>query len=181
MSKEDELKPLNKREQVFVNEYLKNFNATEAYLKIHPNSKRESAWVSASRMLSSDKVKAHVEQRLKEIHMSADEALKLRADIARGDITEFLDSQGLIDIDKMRENGKGRLVKKIKQRTITKIGKTNKDEDTEIHDVEIELYPADSAQQDILKVHEKIKDNPITVNMNWKDFIENANAKSSDK
>jgi len=89
--------------------------------------------------------------------MGADEALKLQADIARGDITQFFTPIGNLDFDKLMESGNGRLVKKIKQRTITKIGKTEKDEDTEILETELELYPADAAQERILKMHGKIK------------------------
>ena len=85
--------------------------------------------------------------------MSADEALKLTADIARGDVTEFITSFGALDIDALRKSGKGRLIKKIKQRTITKIGKNETDGDTEVHDTEIEFYDAQAAQCDILKVH----------------------------
>ena len=151
----DELKPLNKAQQVFVSEYLKLFNATEAYLVAYPKSKRDSARANAARLIAEDSVKAEIEARLKEIHMSADEALKLMADIARGDITEFITPLGNLDIDLLKASGKGRLVKKIKQKTVTKIGKGKEDEDTEVLDTEIELYPADAALDKILKIHGK--------------------------
>jgi hypothetical protein len=90
--------------------------------------------------------------------MSADEALKLTADIARGDVTEFITGFGNIDIDAVRKSGKGRLIKKIKQKTVTKIGKGESDEDTEVLDTEIELYDAQAALRDILKIHGKFTD-----------------------
>ena len=154
----DELKPLNKAQQVFVSEYLKLFNATEAYLVAYPKSKRDSARANAARLIAEDNVKAEIEARLKEIHMSADEALKLMADIARGDITEFITPLGNLDIDLLKTSGKGRLVKKIKQKTVTKIGKGKEDEDTEILETEIELYPADAALDRVLRVHKKYTD-----------------------
>lgn len=154
----DELKPLNKAQQVFVSEYLKCFNGTEAYSIAYPKSKRDSARRSASELLTNPDIKAEIEARLAEVHMGADEALKLMADIARGDITEFITPLGNLDIDLLKKSGKGRLVKKIKQKTVTKIGKGESDEDTEVLDTEIELYPADSALRDILKIHGKFTD-----------------------
>lgn len=154
------LNPLSRKHQKFVNEYLLCFNGTDAYTKTYPKSSRDSARTTASELLAKPNIQAEIKSRLAEVHMSADEALKLRADIARGDITDLLTSLGTVDISLIKEKGLGRLIKKIKQRTITKIGKGDKDDDTEIHEIEIETYPADSAQQDILKIHEKLKDTP---------------------
>jgi len=38
---------------------------------------------------------------------------------------------------------------------VTKIGKGDTDDDTEIHDVEIELYDAQAAAEKILRIHGK--------------------------
>ena len=151
-------KPLNKAQQVFVSEYLKLFNATEAYLVAYPKSKRDSARANAARLIAEDSVKAEIEARLAEIHMSADEALKLMADIARGDIGDVIDNFGSVDMVEARKKGKTKLIKRLKQRTITKIGKNKSDPDEEIHETEVEFYPADSAIRDILKIHGKYKD-----------------------
>lgn len=160
-----ELKPLSTKHALFVDEYLKCLNATQAYLVAYPKAKKESARAAASALLTNLNVKTEIENRVKASHMSADEALRLQAEIARGDITEFITGYGNIDLDKLRDSGKGRLVKKIRTRTITKIGKTDKDEDTEIVDTELELYPADAAQERILRMHGKIKD-PSTLVFN---------------
>lgn len=153
-----ELKPLNRPQQVFVTEYLKLFNATEAYTRAYPKAKRDSARANASELLTKPNIKAEIAARLAEHHMTADEALQRLADMARGDITEFITPMGAFDIEAMKAAGKGHLIKKIKQKTVTKIGKGESDEDTEIHDTEIELYPADAALRDILKMHGKYKD-----------------------
>lgn len=158
MTEEKPLKPLNKAQQVFVSEYLKCFNGTEAYSRAYPKAKRDSARANAAELLAKPSIKAEVTDRLAEIHMGADEALKLTADIARGDITEFITPYGNLDIDLLKKSGKGRLVKKIKQKTVTKIGKGERDEDTEVLETELELYSAQEAIRDVLKVHEKIKD-----------------------
>ena len=178
---DEQPKKLTKAQEVFIDEYLKCFNGTEAYSKAYPKAKRESARRSASDLLTIPDIKAEIQSRLAEIHMSADEALKLTADIARGDVTEFITPFGNIDIDLLRKSGKGRLIKKIKQKTVTKIGKGDTDQDTEVLETEIELYPADAALDKILKVHKKYSDAAqVNLNMSWKEFVD-ANRATSDK
>lgn len=152
----EESKPLNKKHQRFVDEYLKCFNATQAYLRVYPNSTRDAARANAARLLATDNIKAEVQGRLDEAHMSADEALKLLADIGRGDIGELLDNNGLLDIRLAKSSGKTKLLRKIKQKTITRIGKKEDDDDMEITEIEFEMYPADSAIERVLKVHGKL-------------------------
>jgi len=52
---------------------------------------------------------------------------------------------------------------------VTKIGKTDTDQDTETHDLEIELYSAQDALNTILKVGGKLKDSEITINVKLTD------------
>ena len=154
----EEKPKLTKANEVFISEYLKCFNGTEAYCIAYPKSKRESARRSASDLLTNPDIKAEITRRLDEVHMSADEALKLLSDIARGDVGEIIDNFGSVDLLEARSKGKTKLIKKIKQRTITKIGKNKSDPDEEIHETEVELYPADAAIRDVLKIHGKYKD-----------------------
>lgn len=147
----DESPKLTKKQEVFISEYLSCFNGAEAARRAGYSENR--ARITASELLADSNISEQIKARLAEVHMSADEALKLTADIARGDVSQYINTFGGIDIDKIRHNG--RLVKKIRTRTITKIGKTDTDEDTEITDTEIELYPADTAIYNILKVHGK--------------------------
>lgn len=174
----DEVKPLTKKQEIFVNEYLQCFNGAEAARRAGYSEK--NARDTASDLLANPDISRHIQSRLNEVHMSADEALKLTADIARGDVTEFITGFGNIDIDAVRKSGKGRLIKKIKQKTVTKIGKGESDEDVEILETEIELYPADAALDKVLKVHKKYSDAPtVNINMSWKEFVESANRSAS--
>lgn len=158
-------KKLTKAQEVFIDEYLVLLNATEAYCRAYPKAKRTSAGANGHELLKITEIRAEIERRFAERHMSSNEALALQADIARGHIGAFLTPLGQIDVDKARE-AEGRIVKKIKQRTITKIGKGAKDDDTEIHETEIELYPADVAQERILRIAGKIPtDLTIKVNL----------------
>lgn len=150
---------LTKANEVFINEYLTCFNGTEAYSRAYPKANRNSARANASNLLANPNIKSEIERRLAEVHMSADEALKLLSDIARGDIGDFINNFGGVDLVKAREAGKTRLIKKVKTRTIT-----SEKEEKEIVEEEIELYPADAALRDVLKIHGKFKEN-LNVNL----------------
>lgn len=151
----EELKPLSKKHERVLDEYLVCFNQTAAYRKVYPKTTYDSARSLSSNLFADLNFSAHLKARLDEAHMSADEALKLTADIARGDIGDLLDDNGLLDIRLAKLQGKTRLLRKIKQKTITRIGKKEDDDDVEITEIEFEMYPADTAQERILKLHGK--------------------------
>jgi phage terminase small subunit len=151
-------KPLSKKHQRFINEYLKRWNGTRAYMVVYPKATEETARANASDLLSKTNISAAIAERIKESQMSADEAMEILAAHARGDIGQFSDRLGQLDLQAAKELGLSRLIKKFKQRTVTKIGKSDTDDDTEIHDVEIELYDAQSAAEKILKIHGKFVD-----------------------
>jgi hypothetical protein len=151
-------KPLSKKHQRFVNEYLKRWNGTRAYMAVYPKAQYESALRSASELLTKPDIAAVIAERIKESQMSADEAMEILAAHARGDMGQFANGLGGLDFDAAKEAGLTRLVKKYKQRTTTKIGKGANDDDTETHDLEIELYDAQAAAEKILKIHGKFVD-----------------------
>lgn len=101
--------------------------------------------------------------------MSADEALKLLADMGRGDIGEVVDNNGLLDIRLAREKGMTKLLRKIKQKTVTRIGKSDDDDDVEIVETEFEMYSAKDAIDTILKAGGKLKDTDLTINVKLTD------------
>jgi hypothetical protein len=165
----DELKPLSKKHKQVQDMYLSCFNQTAAYMSVYPKATYESARTSAAALFAIPNFSAHLEARLAQAHMSADEAIKRLSDMARGDIGQFMDRLGSLDIQAARDAGLTPLIKKIKQRTITKIGKKDDDDDTEIHDLEIELYSAKDAIDTILKVGGKLKDSEFTINVRLTD------------
>lgn len=156
MTEQENETKLTRKQQVFIDEYLKSFNATKAAKLAGYSEKTASAmgWEN----LRKPEIQQEIQARLDEVHMSADEALKLTADIARGDIGELLDNNGLLDIRTAKSNGMTKLLRKIKQKTVTRIGKTDDDDDVEVTEIEFEMYPADSALEKILKVHGKFTD-----------------------
>lgn len=93
------------------------------------------------------------------VQMSADEALQLNADIARGDIGQVMDVSSVgfnLDMEKAQKLGLTKLIKRVKQKTTTYIAKKESEEDREVTDLEIELYPADAAIERVLKVHGRL-------------------------
>ena len=145
------------KQKAFIAEYLKDFNATQA--AIRAGYSKHTARSQGQRLLTNVDISNEIRAILAEKQMSADEALLLTANIARGDMADFMDESTLmLDLRKAKEMGKTRLIKKIKQRTVTKLGKNDNDDDVEIHDLEIELYPADAAQDKILRVTGQYKD-----------------------
>ena len=148
-------KPLPKRHQAFIDEYLKCFNATRAYLKVYPKSTYDAARANSSRLITQDNIKEQIAGRMDALHMSADEALKLLADQARGDICDVLNEFGGFDITTAKGGGKTKLIKRLRTTTTTINGK---EEDKEIHTEEVELYDAQAALRDILKIHGKFID-----------------------
>lgn len=161
MTEEAQPRKLNKAQEVFISEYIQCFNATEAYSRAYPKAKRTTAGTNGHELLKNTEIAARIQARLAEVHMSADEALKLTADIARGDIAQLMDITsmgGVVDLKTAQERGLTKLIKKIKQKTTIRNAKTAEGEDSETHEIELELYDAQAALRDILKVNEKLSD-----------------------
>ena len=151
-----EAKQLTRKQQAFIDAYLVCFNGAEAARRAGYSAK--TARQTASDLLAESYISEQIDARLSEVHMSADEALKLTADIARGDVASLMEITsvgGNLDLKKAQELGLTKLIKKFKQRTTTRMSKTDEGEDTETHDIEIELYNAQDALRDILKIHGK--------------------------
>lgn len=82
----DEAPKLTRKQQVFIDEYLQCFNASEAARRAGYTSK---ANVIGSQLLANPSISAEVQVRLAEIHMSADEALARETEIGRVGIGFF--------------------------------------------------------------------------------------------
>ncbi len=87
-------KKLTENQKLFIDEYLKDRNATRAYKAAYPNVKKDtSAWVNASKLLSNTKVQEIIDVRLQKIHD--------RANIQAEDIRRELAKIGFLDIRKI--------------------------------------------------------------------------------
>lgn len=140
------------RQRVFIEEYLKCWNATKAALAAGYSPK--TARVIGSENLTKPAILAEIQDRINEKQMSADEVLTRLASHARGDMGDFLDIGSMafsVDLDKAKEKGLTHLIKKVKMRTTTTLSKDGVE--TETSDIEIELYDAQSALDKIGRHH----------------------------
>lgn len=83
---------MNRKQQNFCDEYLKDFNGTRAYMVAYPDVKDENvAKSNASRLLTNANVKQYIDEHSKAIHNSkicdVEEIRQLLSEIARGDET----------------------------------------------------------------------------------------------
>ena len=143
---------MTNRQRAFIAEYLKDFNATRAAIAVGYSPK--AARAVSSRLLTYANIQAEIKARIAEKQMSADEALQKIADIARGDMGDFLDIGSMafqVDLDKAQEKGLTHLIKKVRMRTTTTLAATGVE--TETSDIEIELYDKLSALVSIGKHH----------------------------
>lgn len=152
------MKDLTPKQQRFRDEYCVDFNGTQA--AIRAGYSKNTAAEQASRLLRNVNMQEAIKNRLDELAMPAEEALKRLGDIAGGSVEHFVaadeDGQVYINLgtDDARANYK--LLKKVKQtKTITR--GDNGYEREEIK-TEFELYNAQTALVDLLKVHGKFVD-----------------------
>ena len=133
-------KKLTAKQQIWIDEYLKTWNATEAARRANYSIPRQQG----SENLSKPALKAEIQRRLEESAMSADEALYRLGEIARGNLEDyfvFIDGvkQPYIDVQKAKENGKLNTLKKFRRDSDGKI--------------DIELHDPQAAIDKILKAH----------------------------
>jgi phage terminase small subunit len=91
----DEVKTLTNKQKVFVNEYLKDLNATRAYKTAYKNIKsEETAATNGSKLLRNTKVAQEIQKRMderaKRTEITQDKVLKEIARLAFTDITSIV-------------------------------------------------------------------------------------------
>jgi phage terminase small subunit len=163
-------KTLTKKQELFVDAYLRYFNATEAARRAGYKN-NDLLHTNANKLLQNTTVKEAIDIRLEAVKMGADEVLKRLADIARGDIADFLDITSMgssVDMAAAQAAGKTNLIRKIKQKTTTYLAKGVSGEDREVHETELELYSAKEALELIGKHHKLFnelgsKNNPVHI------------------
>ena len=102
---------LTDKQRAFVEEYLKDFNATQA--AIRAKYSEESARQIGSENLSKPYIAELIRQRIEETAMSADEVLIRLAEQARGIPAQYISTKGTVKIAQLVRDGKTHLIKKI--------------------------------------------------------------------
>lgn len=173
----DDLKPLSINHQAVQDEYFQCWEKTESYKRIYAKASHNAARTSAARLFADANFQAHLQQRLTENHMGADEVLRRLADIARGDIADLMEFTTLgstISLTNTDAEGtltpkpQTKIIRKIRQKTTTYLAKSESGEDREVHETELELYSAKEALELIGKHHKLFnepgtKENPLHI------------------
>lgn len=133
---------------LFIEEYLRTFNRTQA--AIAAGYSPRTAYSYGAELLKKPEIAEAISQRLSESAMTADETMMRLAAHARGDIDDFLDDAGRFDIGKARKAQKTGLIKRLKIKETKRLI-----DETEIvtQEVDFELYDAQAALQLIGKNH----------------------------
>lgn len=175
---------LTNKQAAFLSEYLIDFNATQAAIRAGYSSR--SATQIGQRLLLKDDISAEIKRFLAEKTMKSEEILQELADIARGDMGDFLDISSMtwqVDLAKAKELGLTKLIKKVKQRTnITQRKDGDEEENTQI---EIELADKLRALELLAKMSGMLSDKteitgknggPVTVKVVWEDAAGHTNS-----
>lgn len=154
---------LTGKQQAFINAYLSTarFNATEAARLAGYEGTDESLAQIGYENLRKLEIATVIRERLNESAMSANEVLDRLSQIARGEVTDFLDEDGKFDLKTARKLRKQGLLKKIKSKRTSKqvdcITDNDQRETLETaliqEEVEFELYSAHDALRDLGKFH----------------------------
>ena len=156
---------LTNKEKAFCKRYVQDFNATQTCIDMGYSER--SARSIGSEILTKPDIKAEIARLVDEKIMKPDEINMRLADIARGDIKDLMDittTGHTINLMTTDENGnkiirpQTKLIRKIKSKVTTHIGKKETDEDVEIIETELELYPADGALEFLAKLSGLVTD-----------------------
>lgn len=149
---------LSAKHQEVLEQYFLCWSKTEAYQRVYPQIKRQSAASNAYRLFETAEFQEAISRRLSETVMSADEVLMRLADHARGDIGNYIVKSGgdlRIDIEAAKEAKRTHLIKKLTQRHFVRKTDDYEDEETIIT---IEMYDAQAALVHIGKHHRLFTD-----------------------
>lgn len=97
----------SRKERIWIEEYLRCWNATEAARRADYKWPRRIG----SRKLA--KFETEIQERIDELVMSADETLVRLSEIARGTWGEYICPDGSVDVTRMVGDGKAYLLRKI--------------------------------------------------------------------
>jgi phage terminase small subunit len=151
---------LTDKQRKFIDHYIISLNATQA--AISAGYSENSAAVIGHENLRKPNIKSEIDQRLAETTMTATEVLRRLADMARGDVGDFVN----VPLEELINHPQSHLVKKVK-RIVDKDGSER---------TEIELYDAQSALEKLGKYYslftDKVEtDGNLTIEVVYKDDL----------
>ena len=144
------------KQRLFIDHYIICMNATEAARLAGYEGEETTLANTGSQNLRNPYVLREIDSRLKPFTMAANETLIHNTDIARGDISDAMNSLGGIDPLEAKRRGKSHLIKRFKTKVTTI---TEKDgSEREIIETEIEMYDRLDALKTLAKFHSLLID-----------------------
>ena len=137
------------KQQRWVEAYLETGNATEAARQAGYNATEATLRVIGSQNLTKHNIRARIRERLEDEAVSATEILNTLASHVRSDITDLFDETGIIDLQTIREQGLGHLIKKIKRK---RRYERDGEEMVPVDELEIEVHNPQTAAAQICKM-----------------------------
>jgi hypothetical protein len=86
--------PLTTKQKRFAEEYIKDWNATQA--AIRAGYSRKTAGIQGFEVLRHPEVKKYINEKLSEFSLSADEVLKAISDIAKSNLNEYFTTRQIV-------------------------------------------------------------------------------------
>lgn len=149
------MKDLTPKEQLFVMEYLtNNFNSAKAC--VSAGYSERSKYDIGHELLRKPKIKAYIDNYMKQESLEKWELLKRLSDIARNVASEYINDNGDIDLTQLKEDGYSHVIKKVRR---LKNGRYN-----------VEFHDSAKALEQLAKVHKLINENPL-VNVSIDDHM----------
>lgn len=172
---------LTDKQRLFVEQYfICGLNGTEAALVVYDTTDREVAAAIGGENLRKPSIRAHVDARLDQFHLSANEVLARLAFHARGSMEHFIDpASGTIDLKKAEQAKQLGLIKRFKTKFTTTTKQTAPlsmadddekrqrvtTEESEVMEIEVELHDAQSALNLLGKHLNLFTDKSINLNL----------------
>lgn len=145
------METLTPKEQLFVMEYLTN-NLNSAKAAVSAGYSERSKYDIGHELLRKPKIKAYIDNFMRNESLEKMELIKRLSDIARNVGTEYINDNGDIDLAQLKEDGYGHVIKKARR---LKNGRYN-----------IEFHDSIKALEQLTKVHKLVDDNPlVTINI----------------
>lgn len=150
-------KELSDKHRQFIDEYMRDLNATAAYIRTYPKTSYNAARVDASRLLTNANIREEIDKRFKARAMGADEVIARLAEMARGSHYSFVEvnEDGSIYYDFSSEEAKEHLylIKSIRFKRERQIrGKGEDASEWETEHINVELHDSKDALDKIAKI-----------------------------
>ena len=140
---------LTRKQRAFIDEYLIDFNATQA--AIRAGYSERTAYSIGWENLRKPEIQEAIDRLVSEQAMSAEEVRIRLGEMGRGNLARYINPYGDFNMDLLKEDGLGHLLKKHKTRKQRIIRKDGSEIENEWH--EHELYDAQSALNTLAKIH----------------------------